>query len=96
MAWERRCARLKEVERGTKMSQATTDIHSGRKGDVVVVSGHRVGDRERVGEIVEVFGEPGHARYRVRWDDGGESVFTPGSDASIRPARRPASRRRSS
>ena len=55
-----------------------------KRGDVVVVTGHRVGEPERTGEILEVLGEPGHRRYRVRWDDGHESIFYPGSDATVR------------
>lgn len=54
-------------------------------GDVIVIKGHRVGESRRVGEIVEVLGEPGHEHYRVRWDDGRETVFFPSSDASIQP-----------
>jgi len=66
---------------------------SGLPGDVVVVSGHRVGDHERLGQILEVLGEGDHAHYRVRWDDGAESIFYPGSDATIRPSRKtPAGR----
>jgi hypothetical protein len=53
----------------------------------VVVHGHRLGETERLGEILEVFGEPGHERFRVRWDDGHESVFYPGNDATIRARR---------
>ena len=53
-------------------------------GDLVVVAGHRVGESERIGEILEVRGDPTHLRYRVRWDDGRESIFYPGSDAVIR------------
>jgi Domain of unknown function (DUF1918) len=30
-----------------------------------------------------VLGTPDHERYRVRWDDGRESVFYPSSDAVI-------------
>lgn len=70
------------------MSPTTVSIRSGSKGDMVVVSGHRVGDSERIGEILDVLGEPDHLRYRVRWQDDSETVFYPGSDATIRPARR--------
>ncbi|MCZ4495857.1 MAG: hypothetical protein JWM25_440 [Thermoleophilia bacterium] len=59
-----------------------------KAGDVVEVGVHYVGDVRRLAEILEVLGEPDHPHYRVRWDDGHESVYFPGSDASIRP--RPA------
>jgi len=54
-----------------------------KPGDIVRVTRHRVGDTARTGEIVELIGDPGHERYRVRWDDGHESIFTPGSDAIV-------------
>ena len=53
-------------------------------GDIVVVHGHRLGESARTGEILEVLGAPEHEHYRVQWEDGHESVFTPGSDALIR------------
>lgn len=56
-----------------------------RKGDEVVVEGHRVGEARRTGAILEVLGEPGRERWRVRWQDGHESVFTPGNDAAVAP-----------
>jgi uncharacterized protein DUF1918 len=65
------------------MSPETTRRQT-KPGDLVVVAGHRVGDPERIGEIVELLGDPVHQRYRVRWDDGHESIFSPGSDAVIR------------
>jgi hypothetical protein len=55
-------------------------------GDLIVITGHRVGETEQVGEILEVLGEPPSERYRVRWGDDHESVFYPGSDATIRHA----------
>jgi Domain of unknown function (DUF1918) len=70
-----------------------TRSRSVRPGDVVVVSGHRVGESKQVGEVLEVLGED-RSHYRVRWEDGHESVFFPGSDTLIRhPARRAASDR---
>ena len=58
--------------------------HAAEVGDVIVIAGHRVGQAERAGEILEVLGELPNERYRVRWDDGHESLFRPGSDATIR------------
>jgi hypothetical protein len=55
-------------------------------GDLIVITGHRVGEAEQVGEILEVLGESPHERYRVRWGDDHESIFFPGSDATIRHA----------
>lgn len=55
-----------------------------RPGDEIVVAGHSVGASQRSGEILEVLGEPGHERFRVRWEDGRESIFSPGDDAVIR------------
>jgi hypothetical protein len=58
---------------------------------VILIEGHRVGEGGRSGEILEVLGEPGHEHYRVRWEDGRETVFYPSSDATIhRAARRGA------
>jgi Ala-tRNA(Pro) deacylase len=54
-------------------------------GDVVEVAGHRVGETTRRGEILEIMGSPERPHYRVRWHDGHESVFFPGSDSTIRP-----------
>jgi Domain of unknown function (DUF1918) len=58
----------------------------GHIGDLVVIEGHRVGQGRRIGEILEVLGEPGHEHYRVRWDDDHESVFYRSSDATIQKA----------
>jgi hypothetical protein len=65
-----------------KASHKTT-----KRGDLVVVSGHHVGEPERIGEILEMLGEPGHERYRVHWDDEHQSIFYPGSDATVRHKR---------
>ena len=52
-------------------------------GDVVAIEGHQLGDHGHLGEILEVLGEPGHQRFRVRWDDGRETIVYPGGDVSI-------------
>jgi hypothetical protein len=57
-------------------------------GDLVVIEGHRVGDRRRLGEILEVLGDDLHQHYRVRWEDGHESVFYPSNDATIQPRKK--------
>jgi len=60
-----------------------------KPGDVVEIHGHRVGETARSGEILEVIGGPGHQHFRVRWDDGRESLFFPSNDAIVRPSRTP-------
>jgi hypothetical protein len=66
-----------------------TTKYTPQAGDIVEVNGHRVGDVKRMAEVLEVLGEPDHRHYRVRWEDGHESIYFPGSDAIIRP-RHPA------
>lgn len=53
-------------------------------GDVVAIHGHHLGESERLGEILEVLGGTDHVHFRVRWDDDHESIFYPGSDATVR------------
>jgi Domain of unknown function (DUF1918) len=78
---------------GVVMSSNTSHRES-RPGDRIVVPGHRVGERERSAEVLELLGEPGHERYRVRWDDGHESIFYPGGDAIVRPKTTPRRKKR--
>jgi len=52
-------------------------------GDKIVVQSHHVGEAERGAVILAVEGEDGGPPYLVRWDDGHESVFFPGSDATV-------------
>lgn len=59
-----------------------------RPGDYVEISGHRVGDAPRNGEILEVLGGETHPHYRVRWEDGRVSLLFPGSDVVVKHARR--------
>ena len=53
-------------------------------GDKIEITGHSVGDAPRTAVILDVLGEPGHERFRVRWEDGHESIYFPGDDAVIR------------
>ena len=56
-------------------------------GDIVAIHGHHTGEAGRTGEVLEVYGDPGHEHFRVRWEDGHESLFYPSSDATIRPVK---------
>lgn len=68
---------------------ARTTVQTPRPGDVVAVAGRHVGDRGRTGEILEVLGDDLHRHYRVRWEDGRESILYPGEGTTIR---RPSAR----
>jgi Domain of unknown function (DUF1918) len=59
-----------------------------RKGDLIIVTPRRVGGPPREGEIIEVIGGDFRVQYRVRWNDGHESLFAPAAGAAmIEPAR---------
>ena len=70
----------------------TKTVHGepARAGDEIVVGGRAVGVGAKTGKILEVLGDSGHERFRVRWEDGHESIFFPHEDAVLR---RPAQRR---
>lgn len=53
-------------------------------GDKLLVHGRTVGQHDRVAEIVEVLGNAGEPPYRVRYDDGHETVMSPGPDSVVR------------
>lgn len=46
-------------------------------GARIAVETERVGQPDREGEVLEVIDHEGVVSYRVRWDDGHESVFLP-------------------
>jgi hypothetical protein len=52
-----------------------------------------VGGARRTGEILETLGTPDRPRYRVRWEDGHESIVAPGSDARVSVKRAAPARR---
>ena len=56
-------------------------MHANR-GDRIVVDSAHVGQPAREGEILEVMGD-GEEHYRVRWDDGHETIYFPQSDARV-------------
>jgi len=58
---------------------------NGNVGDEIVVEGRTLGDPRRTGEVLEVLHFGGVTHYRVRWDDGHESVYFPGPDAHTLP-----------
>ena len=52
-------------------------------GDRVVVEAESTERLARRGVIEEVLHDDPHARYRIRWDDGHESIYTP-ADGALR------------
>ena len=53
-------------------------------GDRIVIHGHHLGEPDRDCVILDVRGPDGTPPYQVRWDeDGHESLFFPGPDASV-------------
>jgi Domain of unknown function (DUF1918) len=62
-------------------------------GDRFHVRGNIVGQRERMGEIIEVRGAGGEPPYLVRFDDGHTSLVFPGPDAVIKHSRKKGRKR---
>jgi hypothetical protein len=68
--------------------EATSRVKEGNmhasEGDRIVIHGHRAGEPDRDGEVLSVLGADSNPPYVVRWGDSGhESIFFPGSDATI-------------
>lgn len=51
-------------------------------GDRIVVESETVGTPSREGEILEVIEGALSVRYRIRWEDGHESLLAPGGGAA--------------
>jgi hypothetical protein len=60
-----------------------------KPGDVIVIESEKVGSPPREGEVLEILHGRISVSYRVRWQDGHESVIAPGAgNTSIVPAQR--------
>lgn len=65
------------------------DAMNVKRGDHLLVESETVGTPTREGEILEVIEGEVAVRYRIRWADGHESVFSPsGGSARIIPKKR--------
>jgi RimK family alpha-L-glutamate ligase len=82
-----RAGTLEEARKEVAMAK-TLHGKPARPGDEIVIAGHSVGTAARTAVILEVLGEPGHERFRVRWEDDHESIYFPGEDAVIRRPRK--------
>jgi Domain of unknown function (DUF1918) len=63
----------------------TAKLIPGRPDDRIEVSSPAGGPR-RSGRILEVLGAEHHEHYRVRWEDGHESIHYPSDGTRIIPA----------
>jgi hypothetical protein len=59
----------------------------GSVGDRVTIESNKVGQTRRSGEVLEVLGTSPRSQFRVRWDDGHESIYFPAPDAKVEPKR---------
>jgi hypothetical protein len=57
-----------------------------KRGDRIAVETEHVGGSEREGEILEVIEGSTTITYRIRWEDGRETLFSP-SAGSMRIVR---------
>jgi hypothetical protein len=53
-------------------------------GDRVTAEAESTGRKSRAGVVQEVLGHDPSPRYRIRWDDGHESIYTPSGGALSR------------
>jgi hypothetical protein len=67
------------------LAEEEEDAMRASVGDRIVIRGHRVGQPYRDCEVLEVRGTDGGSPYFVRWSESGhETVFFPGSDATVK------------
>jgi hypothetical protein len=57
-----------------------------KRGDRIAVETEHVGEPEREGEILEIIEGSTTITYRIRWEDGRETLFSP-SAGSMRIVR---------
>ncbi|MCE4944295.1 MULTISPECIES: DUF1918 domain-containing protein [Streptomyces] len=57
------------------------------KGDRLLVHGRTVGHSDHMVEIVEVLGTNGEPPYRIRAEDGHETIMWPGPDCVVQHPR---------
>ena len=53
------------------------------RGDHIVIETTVLDAPRRRGEVLEVIGQGERQHYRIRWQDGHESVYFPGPDARL-------------
>jgi Domain of unknown function (DUF1918) len=55
-----------------------------KPGDRIIIKGHRIGEPDRDGEVLEARGLDGGPPFLVRWGDSGHTcLLFPGVDAVV-------------
>jgi hypothetical protein len=54
-----------------------------KAGDHIIVETTKLDQARRHGDVLEVLGEGDSEHYRMRWQDGHESIYFPGPDAQV-------------
>jgi hypothetical protein len=72
---------IAELESGFEQRSGGEHRMTTQAGDLIVVESERVTQPVRRGVIEEVLPEE-PSRFRIRWDDGHTSIFTPSAGAA--------------
>ena len=54
-----------------------------KQGDQIVIETQTLDALRRHGEVIEVIGQGEREHYRIRWQDGNESIYFPGPAARV-------------
>ena len=54
-----------------------------KQGDQIVIETQTLDALRRQGEVIEVIGQGEREHYRIRWQDGHESIYFPGPAARV-------------
>jgi translation initiation factor IF-1 len=72
---------IAKLESGSSRDEEVSRKMTARAGDLIAVESERVAQAARRGVIEEVLQQQ-PARFRVRWEDGHTSIFTPSAGAA--------------
>ncbi len=73
------------VEDGGSANSWRYEIMQAHVGDELIVRGHRMGQPDRAGQVLEARGPGDTQPFLVRWDDNGHTtLFYPSTDCVVR------------
>jgi Domain of unknown function (DUF1918) len=76
-------------ERAARPAAGPASVAAAKPGDLIVIESEKVGSPPREGEVLEILHGQVSVSYRVRWQDGHQSVIAPGAgNTSIVPSQR--------